>query len=275
MATASGATKHLEDFPQDDIPQQLLPLSRVSIELMESILLNSKHITEFQKQYAWQYTVCCLDKGACLRGPLAALAYSYQLANRNRSEKESANLKRLTAAVRSLPAEQVAKFKAQVEQFMAPPQPFVVPGLTDAEPDGEGSGLLTPSQKLQDCIFGMQDCLKGTGKQPVVNYDEAVSQARTAIGLYPDNPDVLLQAAVCYKTRAAREKDLPLELRIQDMQKAIDLMERFLKLSVRAENRELPQYKSRRGLIAAQVTAMRESLAEGERKMQKKKKKDD
>jgi hypothetical protein len=271
MANNSQGPKRLEDFPPDEIPPALRPLNGVALDVMESILSNGRGGTDFQKEFAWQYTVACLDKGATLRQPLAALAYAYQLANSNRTDQQTNNLKRLSAAVRSMPPEQIASFKALVENFTAPPAPdkLLVPA---GEADGDRPGEASRRERPQDYIASMQHCLRGTFEQPLINYNEAVSQARSALIAYPDHPDVLVQAAVCYKARAMKERDLPPELRVQDMQKALELMDQFIRISLQPAYRENPEFRARRTVVSAQCVAMREVLAEAQKKLGKKRK---
>src|SRR5262249_18130450 len=122
-------------------------------------------------------------------------------------------------------------------------------------------------EKAGEFIVNMQQCLKGTRKQPVVNYNEAVAQARAALECYPEHPDVLVQAAVCYKTRAAREKDLPLELRVQDMERAVELMDHFIRLSLQPAFKNHAGFQARRAAVNAQCNAMRKTLAQANEKL--------
>jgi hypothetical protein len=245
------------------------------MEGLETVLLSSKIITDFQRNFAWLYTLYGLEKNATLRPPVAALGYAYQLANRNRTDHENSCLKRLAGIVRHYPPDQLAAFKAMVEKFTAPPPPLVLPGgMGTVDGDGAGSNG-APGLQPQDMLIAMQQFLKGTGLQAVANFDEAVAHARMAVDMFPDHPDILVQAAVCHKTRAAREKDLPIELRIQDMERAIELMDRFVHLSLQPDKRNRPDFKARRTVVHAQATAMRESLQEVQEKMHGRKKKDD
>jgi hypothetical protein len=270
MATNSKGPKRLEDFPEDEIPLSLRPLNGVALDVMESVLGHSRDFTNYQKDFAWQYTVCCLDKGAQLRQPLAALAYAYQLANPNRTDQQTNNLKRLSAAIRAHPPEQVASFKALIEKFTtpaAPPKPIIMGSEEDEGADGDRK-----QEKPQGYIASMQHCLKGTFEQPLINYNEAVSHARSALLAYPDHPDVIIQAAVCYKARAMKEKDLPPDLRVQDMQKALELMDTFIRVSLQPAYRENPEFRARRTVVSAQCEAMREVLHKAQKKLDKKRK---
>jgi hypothetical protein len=270
----SSPDRYLEDFPANEIPQELRPLSKVASEALETFLVSTRTVTEYQKAYAWQYTLCCLEKNAILRHPVAALAYAHQLANRSRTEYQNTCLKRLAGIVKSFPPDRFAAFKGLVEKFTAPPPPLVLPGGMGMDGEG-GPNSEGDRQSTQQVIQAMQQCLKGTSLQAVVNFDEAVAQARTALDQFPEHPDVLIQAAVCYKTRAAREKDLPIELRVQDMQRAAELMERYIRLSLKPENRNRPDFQARRAVVNNQLNAMRKSLQDVQEKMKGKKKKEE
>jgi tetratricopeptide (TPR) repeat protein len=263
--------RKLEDIPLRHLPKELGILYPVVLDNLEHALRGDVPISSFQREFAQLYTIYCVEKDTQLRLPIAARAYVDMKAKNPRTPEEENVLKRLTAALKALPKEQVDDFIAlakKLSQQRPPPPPPPEPEGGFFAVDKEGDSANTENSKA--LLLRMQQCLKGTGEHAVPNYNEAISQAVNALASFPENPDILLQAALCYQTRAAREKNRPPEGRVEDMERARELLEEFLIVTRKPPYNHLPDYQKRREAVTERWHEIRQKLADQKSKEQRK-----
>lgn len=265
MSITTPPKRKLEEFSAREIPKEISPLYPAVIDTLEETLAKGGAVTTYQREFSLLYTLCCLDKGAELRLVLAARAYVDLKAKPDRTPGENQDLQKLVSALKSLPKPKMDEFVGLVKKFSqvktAEPVAIVVNEASPLSPD-KGGDSSNPKETAKAYIANMQACLKGIGEHPVPNFNEAVAQAMLAIGSYPKNPDLVLQAAICYHARAGRDRDRTADERLQDLEKALGLFEDFLIITHKPPFNKLPEYQKRREVVTEKWNEVRQLIHE-------------
>ena len=273
MAEAHEEPQRLEKMERHLLPDDLRGLPNSTVDtLCQDILDGRKAITDFQKKFIARYITVCAQLNASMVPPFAALtvqplvtALPEHKPGELTADEEKEFFSQVTTSFKVIPAEEVKQrndLRTLIKAIHALPNaqrheiimlvrmllqraaPVEAPAelILSNRTEEEQNAVDVNTTTSKEYITKMTAALRGDADQVVANPEEAVRYARLATHAFPENPDILSVAGMCFFQRGL-DKSRPKDFRVDDFEKALDLFQDAMTVIGNPPYIKIPKYQ--------------------------------